>query len=103
MRTVRWIPKNDYVVLLSIFEEVETVVRAVAVHEDNAGTSSCLVFSLCIKVLNQPFVPQLTVSPPIWRVCRSANPLSKLQSSCRKVCTHEAFATLSSAHFVMKF
>src|ERR1700733_7552796 len=76
MCTVGRIPKNDYVILLSIFEEVETVVRAVAIHEDNAGTSSCLVFSLCIKVLNQPFVTQLAVSPPIWRVCQSTNPLS---------------------------
>src|SRR5882762_3527344 len=102
MCAVGWIPKDDYVVLLCVFEEVETVVRTVAIHEENTGTSSCFIFSLCIKALNQPLIPQLTVSPPIWRVHQSANSI-KLQSSCGKVCTHKAFATLLSAHFVMKF
>ena len=54
MCAVGWVSEDNDVIGLSIVKEGYCVMGAVAIQEENIGTSSCFLFSLSIKVLNYP-------------------------------------------------
>lgn len=99
VRAVRRIGEYDNVVLLSVGQKVDRVVRVVAVHDEHSRTSLRFGFGLLVEVLDV-LDSELTICPailrdskPVTEVSVSVYPGMKMKNG-----TDEAFATFPSAH-----
>lgn len=62
---MRWVSKDNSIASDSLVEELERVMGAVIVKEQNASTSFCLFSSVGLEMLFEPLQGNLAVSPAI--------------------------------------